>query len=72
MTLVLKISSSFLILRIVKIDKMSADKKPRQGKVIMVTGSSGLVGKAIQKIAEEDPRPDEKFVFVTSKDADLM
>ncbi|KAJ8032381.1 GDP-L-fucose synthase [Holothuria leucospilota] len=50
---------------------MSADKKPRQGKVIMVTGSSGLVGKAIQKVAEEDPRPDEKFVFVSSKDADL-
>lgn len=51
---------------------MSTDKKPRQGKVIMVTGSSGLVGKAIQKVAEEDPRPDEKFVFVSSKDADLI
>lgn len=50
---------------------MSTDKKPRQGKVILVTGSSGLVGKAIQKVAEEDPRPDERFVFISSKDADL-
>lgn len=50
---------------------MSSDKKPRQGKVILVTGSTGLVGKAIQKVVEEDPKPDEKFIFLSSKDADL-
>ena len=41
-------------------------------KVIMVTGGSGLVGKAIEKIADgEEARTDEKWIFVSSKDADL-
>ncbi|KAJ3238597.1 GDP-L-fucose synthase [Chytriomyces hyalinus] len=42
---------------------------------ILVTGSSGLVGQALQNIIANDveygQNPDEEWVFVTSKDADL-
>lgn len=41
-------------------------------KVILVTGGSGLVGKAIEAIVEkEQKRDDEEWVFVSSKDANL-
>lgn len=40
-------------------------------KVILVTGGSGLVGKAIDAVVSADSRPDEKWIFVGSKDADL-
>ena len=41
-------------------------------KIIMVTGGTGLVGKAIEYVVENgDKRPDEEFVFLSSKDADL-
>ena len=40
-------------------------------KVVMVTGGSGLVGKGIEANVLRDPRPDEKWVFLTSKDGDL-
>ncbi len=40
-------------------------------KIIMVTGGSGLVGKAIQKVAAEQGRADEEFVFLSTKDGDL-
>ena len=42
-------------------------------KVILVTGGSGLVGKAIQKVLEdkENQRDGERWVFLSSKDADL-
>lgn len=45
--------------------------------VILVTGGSGLVGKAIEWVIENDQserfgkRPGEKWVFLTSKDGDL-
>ncbi|XP_072458906.1 GDP-L-fucose synthase [Notamacropus eugenii] len=40
---------------------------------ILVTGGSGLVGKAIQKVvADGASRPGEQWIFVSSKDADLM
>ena len=43
-----------------------------QKKRILVTGSSGLVGKAIQTVvAEEEKREDEEWIFLTSKDCDL-
>ncbi|XP_069685581.1 GDP-L-fucose synthase [Periplaneta americana] len=45
---------------------MSVEKK-----VILVTGGSGLVGQAIQIIVKEEKRPDEEWIFVASKDADL-
>lgn len=40
-------------------------------KTVLVTGGSGLVGKAIEKIIKDENRSDEKWVFVSSKDADL-
>ncbi|NXA11283.1 FCL synthase, partial [Sapayoa aenigma] len=41
-------------------------------KRILVTGGTGLVGKAIQKVvADGEGRPDEEWIFVSSQDADL-
>lgn len=40
-------------------------------KIILVTGGSGLVGRAIQSVIEHDRREDERWIFVGSKDADL-
>ena len=48
-----------------------SEKHPRSHKVILVTGGSGLVGRAIRRVAMETKRPDEEFVFVSSKDANL-
>ncbi|ESO89254.1 hypothetical protein LOTGIDRAFT_205768 [Lottia gigantea] len=45
---------------------MAADQK-----VILVTGGSGLVGKAIERVVQDEKRDDEKWIFVSSKDADL-
>ena len=42
-----------------------------QQAVILVTGGTGLVGKAIEAIATQTPSPYEKWVFLSSKDADL-
>ncbi|XDA79382.1 hypothetical protein R6Z07F_009403 [Ovis aries] len=45
---------------------------PRGTRRILVTGGSGLVGRAIQKVVEDGARlPGEDWVFVSSKDADL-
>ncbi|XP_076444462.1 GDP-L-fucose synthase-like [Babylonia areolata] len=42
-------------------------------KRILVTGGSGLVGQAIRIIAEgEEKKPDETWIFASSKDADLQ
>ncbi|XP_070543582.1 GDP-L-fucose synthase-like isoform X1 [Ptychodera flava] len=40
-------------------------------KVILVTGASGLVGSAVQKVALEEHDVGDKWVFVSSKDANL-
>lgn len=41
--------------------------------VVLVTGGTGLVGKAIQYIVEHEEQNDkEKWVFVGSKEADLQ
>ncbi|CAG9861111.1 unnamed protein product [Phyllotreta striolata] len=40
-------------------------------KVVLVTGGSGLVGKAIEKIVKIENRNDEKWIFLSSKDGDL-
>ena len=41
-------------------------------KTILVTGSTGVVGSGIQYIIEtEESHPDEQWIFVSSKDADL-
>ncbi|CAG8478502.1 15701_t:CDS:2 [Acaulospora colombiana] len=47
-----------------------------QEKVILVTGGSGLVGKAIEWVVENDTgrfgkKEGEKWIFLTSKDGDL-
>ncbi|XP_012539272.1 probable GDP-L-fucose synthase [Monomorium pharaonis] len=39
--------------------------------VVLVTGGTGLVGRAIQNVVEYDKRKNEKWIFVGSKDADL-
>lgn len=40
-------------------------------KVILVTGGSGLVGKAIEQVALIEQNPNETWIFLSSKDADL-
>lgn len=45
-------------------------------KVILVTGGSGLIGKAIQEVIEEEKKKNSKdlnetWIFIGSKDADL-
>jgi len=41
-------------------------------KVILVTGGSGLVGRGIQTVVQQDPRQDETWIFLSSKDANLL
>lgn len=43
----------------------------RTEKVVMVTGGTGMVGNAIQSIVKKEGQPGEKWVFLSSKDADL-
>ena len=38
----------------------------------MVTGGSGLVGKAIETVIKTDKLPNEEWVFLSSKDANLL
>eukprot|EP00092_Neocalanus_flemingeri_P058841 GFUD01070228.1.p1 GENE.GFUD01070228.1~~GFUD01070228.1.p1 ORF type:complete len:321 (+),score=84.00 GFUD01070228.1:47-1009(+) len=40
--------------------------------VILVTGGSGLVGNGIQKVINGDQREDEEWIFLSSKDANLL
>merc|ERR1712183_983526 len=40
--------------------------------MILVTGGSGLVGKGIQTIVNSDKREDEEWIFLSSKDANLL
>jgi GDP-L-fucose synthase len=42
-------------------------------KTILVTGGSGLIGSAIKRVVEsEEKRDDEEFIFLSSKDGDLV
>ena len=41
------------------------------GKVIMVTGGTGLVGSAIREVIEAEHNAEEKWVYLSSKDGDL-
>ena len=38
---------------------------------IVVTGGTGLVGRALQAVVEKSPRPNEEWVFLASSDGDL-
>ena len=41
-------------------------------KIILVTGGTGLVGKALEEIvATEEKRSDETWIFLSSKDGNL-
>lgn len=40
-------------------------------KIILVTGGTGLVGRAIEHVIETSKNENEKWIFVGSKDADL-
>lgn len=42
-----------------------------ENKIILVTGGTGLVGKAIQNVIEIDKNENERWIFVGSKDANL-
>jgi len=39
--------------------------------VVLVTGGSGLVGKALEAVVAAEKKENEEFIFLTSKDADL-
>ncbi|CAL4195445.1 unnamed protein product, partial [Meganyctiphanes norvegica] len=41
-------------------------------KVILVTGGSGMVGQAIQNVVKKQNPVDEKWIFLSSKDANLL
>lgn len=40
-------------------------------KVVLVTGGTGLVGSAIKRVVGEEKKPNETFIFLSSKDVDL-
>ena len=43
-----------------------------ENKRILVTGGSGMIGKALQEVvAVEEKRSDESWIFLSSKDGDL-
>ena len=48
-------------------ESMTSEKK-----VILVTGGSGLIGKAIQNVIKKDQPEDEEYIFHSSKDANLL
>lgn len=39
--------------------------------IVMVTGGSGLVGSAIKEYVTANPKENEEWVFLSSKDGDL-
>ena len=39
--------------------------------IILVTGGSGLVGRAIQEAVLHESLPNEEWIFLSSKDCDL-
>ena len=39
--------------------------------VVLVTGGTGLVGRALQEIVTRESVPQERWVFLSSKDGDL-
>lgn len=40
--------------------------------VVVVTGGTGTVGMGLQQVIKETNPPNEKWIFLGSKDADLM
>ncbi|KAK8728958.1 hypothetical protein OTU49_008898, partial [Cherax quadricarinatus] len=54
-----------------KTTKISVSMSGKTEMVVLVTGGSGGVGHAIQTIVEQNKCTDEKWIFLSSKDADL-
>lgn len=53
-------------------DKSSSSPVSSSQKItVLVTGGTGLVGKAIEKVIQEENNPNETWYFASSKDADL-
>ena len=57
---------------------MSSDASPPAKKAhidnevrVLVTGGTGLVGRALEAVVTEDPKSNEKWIFLSSKDGDL-
>lgn len=48
-----------------------ADSKIEKRMVVLVTGGSGLVGKAIEAVIAEEGNAEETWIFASSKDGDL-
>jgi GDP-L-fucose synthase len=40
-------------------------------KIVLVTGGTGLVGRAIETVVKKENPADEKYIFVGSSEADL-
>ena len=38
---------------------------------VLVTGGTGLVGRALADVLSQEPRPHEEWIFLSSKDGDL-
>ena len=49
----------------------SSGEESREMMKVMVTGGTGLVGKALEEAIATDPRPNEEWVFLSFKDGDL-
>ena len=49
----------------------SGETESREMMKVMVTGGTGLVGKALEEAIANDPRPNEEWVFLSFKDGDL-
>ena len=67
------VSFSLSPLKTAKIQKMGSeiDAGPMR---VLVTGGSGLVGKAIEHVLQQEggKRDSEEWIFLSSKDADLV
>lgn len=50
---------------------LGKQKSETDHQVILVTGATGLVGRALQTVVSHVRRPQEEWVFVSSNDADL-
>jgi len=50
---------------------MSAFGTAEEPIVVLVTGGSGLVGKAIEAVITAEPKPHETWIFLSSKEGDL-
>jgi len=46
-------------------------KESKTENVILVTGGTGLVGRALMEVVEADPQKNEKWIFLKSSDGDL-